>query len=107
MQLANITLNLEVQYLVNLPYINAFFQRDMLSVVGDDSYLNHTIAAILPELQIASKEYDVTWSLEKKAKFKMDAIVNRTREDIDSYTSLSHYLYNVLLKSHTLSLIHI
>jgi len=100
-QLANITLDLEVQYLVNLPYINAFFERDMLSVVGDDSYLNHTIAAILPELQIASKEYDVTWSLEKKAKFKMDAIVNRTREDIDSYTSLSHYLSNVLLKSHT------
>ena len=97
------TLDLEVQYLVNLPYINAFFERDMLSVVGDDSYLNHTIAvaAILPQLQIASKEYDVTWSLEKKDKFKMDAIVNRTREDIDSYTSLSHYLYNILLKSHT------
>jgi len=73
----------------------------MLSVVRDDSYLNHTIAAILPELQIASKEYDVMLSLEKKAKFKMDAIVNKTKEDIDSYTSLSHYLYNVLLKSHT------
>jgi len=73
----------------------------MLLVVRDDSYLNHTVAAILPALQIASKEYDVTLSLEKTAKFKMDAIVNKTKEDIDSYTSLSHYLYNVLLKSHT------
>lgn len=100
-QLANISLDLEMQYLVNIPYINAFFDQDMLSVVRDDSYLNHTVVAVLPELQIASKEYDVTLSLERKAKFKMDTIINKTKQDIDSYTSLSHYLYNVLLKGHT------
>ena len=64
-QVANISLDLELQYVVNIPYINAFFQEDMLSVVRDDSYLNHTIAAILPVLQIVSKEYDVTLSLKK------------------------------------------
>ena len=100
-QVANLSLDLELQYLANIPYINSFFKEDMLSVVRNYSYLNHTIAAILPALQIASKEYEVTVSLEKTAKFKMDAIVNKTKEDIDSYTSLSHYLYNVLLKTHT------
>jgi len=74
-----VTLDLETQYLVNIPYINAFFEQDMLPVVEDDSYLNYSIAALKPPLQIASKQYD----LEKTAKFKMVDIINKTREDID------------------------
>jgi len=76
----------------NITCINAVFEQNMLSVARDDSYLNDTVAAVWPELQIASKEYDVTLSLERK--FKMDTIVTKTKEDIDSYISLSHYLYN-------------
>ena len=86
-QVDNVTLDLKTQYLVNIPYINEFFEQDMLSVVKDDSYLNYSIAALLPPLQIASKEYDLTLSQEKTAKFKMADIINKREKTL----TLTHH----------------
>ena len=67
----------------------------------DDSYLNESISAMLASLAVTSKAYDANLAIEKMQQYDLDRIVNLTKDDVLSYESPSHYIYNSLLFGHT------
>ena len=99
--LDNISVTYEAKFMVNLPYLTEFFDDQLLEYISEDLFLNDTITAVLPPLAIAGKTYEAKMALEKKAAYDLVEVLNETKEDSLVYSDLSHYLYNVLLSSHT------
>jgi len=63
----NLTLEFEVKYLINLPFLSEFVGNEALNSLSDFSFLNDTIPVSLPQLAIASKQYDAKLAIEKEA----------------------------------------
>jgi len=97
----NLTLSFEPKFILNLPYISEFVQADILNVLQQIDYLNKTIPIEFPPLSIASKEYQAHLAIEDHSKFDLERIINQTKDDQLSFDDLSHYVYSVLLSSHT------
>jgi len=97
----NITVNFSPQYLLNLAYISEFVNFDLLTSLSETLFLNSTVSADFPELAVASPEYDAKLAIEDRAVYDLSTILNLTKQDTMSFDSLSHFLYNKLLSSHT------
>ena len=97
----NMTFDFTPKFLINLPFLSAFVDQDALQFLRDNTFLNRTIPAILPELPIASKNYEAKLAVEKSSRYNLEVLVNQTRQDSYMYEGLSHFLYNNLLLSHT------
>jgi len=97
----NVTLHFHPSFLINLPYLTEFINNHYVLKLQDDSYLNESISAMLPSLAVASKAYDANLAIEKTSRYDLNRIVNLTKDDVLSYESLSHYIYNSLLFGHT------
>ena len=95
------TFDFTPKFLINLPFLSAFVDQDALQFLRDSTFLNRTIPAILPELPIASKNYEAKLAVEKSSRYNLEVLVNQTRQDSYMYEGLSHFLYNNLLLSHT------
>ena len=99
--LENFTFTLEAKFVVNLPYLTEFFEEELTKYISSETYLNDTITAILPPLAVAGKAYDAKLAVEHKAVYDMLEVLNETKQDSVMFDNLAHYLYNVLLSSHT------
>ena len=88
----NITLDFTPKFLINLPFLSAFVSHDALQLLRDSTFLNKTIPAILPELPIASKNYDAKLAVEKASRYDLEVLVNQTKKDSYMYEGLSHFL---------------
>ena len=97
----NITLDFTPKFLINLPLISGFLEREVLKPLRDHTFLNKSIPVILPQLPIASAAYQAKLAVEKHSRYELETIINQTKEDSTVYRDLSHYLYNNLLTSHT------
>ena len=97
----NITLEFTPKFLINLPFISGFLEREVLKPLRDHSLLNNSIPVILPELPIASASYQAKLAVEKHSRYELETIINQTKEDSTVYRDLSHYLFNNLLTSHS------
>jgi len=97
----NLTISFEPRFLLNLPYLSEFVHSDVLNVLQQIDFLNDTIPIELPPLSIASKKYQANLGIEEHSKFDLEQIVNHTMEDQLAFDDLSHYVYSVLLGSHS------
>ena len=93
----NVTM--EPKFMINLPYISEFIEDDFLKIITADLLLNNTIHALLPELSVASSEYDAKIAIEKDTVFDLETVINQTKEDTMVYEGLSHYIYSTILNA--------
>lgn len=52
-------------------------------------------------MTVADQQLDAYFGIEHEAHFDLETIVNRTKDDAESYESLAHYLFNSILKAHS------
>jgi len=100
-EIDNVTIHFHPSYLINLPYLIEFINNHYVPKLQDNSYLNQSIPAMLPRLAVASKAYDANLAIEKASRYDLNRIINLTKDDVLSYESLAHYIYNSLLFGHT------
>jgi len=97
----NITLSFNPRYLSNLPYLTEFFKDDTLELLQEQDYLSKTLPALLPQLAVASKEYEGRVAIEDDTVFvDLQQVLNRTKNDQLTFDYLSHYLFNVVMRNH-------
>ena len=65
----DVTEDLEIRHVVNLPYLTEFFHFDIIAKLESDTLLNQSIPAMLPELPIASAAYEHELQLQQDASF--------------------------------------
>ena len=94
------TLTFDPLFMINLPYLDEYLRSAELREFSSDLFLNTSIHAVLPPLAVDSAEYSLNLAHEKTYSFDMQDIINNTKNDVMTYQSLSHYLYNVLLNAH-------
>ena len=80
----------------NIPYLSEFVKDDIINLFKPDTLLNDSLSVELPALAIASKEYEANLAVEEHSKFELISIINRTKDDEEVFSELSHYLYKVL-----------
>ena len=97
----NISTIFAPKHILNIPYLSEFVRDDIINLFKPDTLLNDSLSVDLPALAIASKEYEANLAVEEHSKFELISIINRTKDDEEVFSELSHYLYKVLLKSHT------
>ena len=97
----NLTLSFEPKYLLNLPYLSEFIEPDIMTILKRINFLNQSIPVELPQLLIASKQYEAKLGIEQESKFDLQAIINQTLNDEITFDNLGHYLYNEVIKGHT------
>ena len=97
----NISLFFAPRFIVNLPHISEFVSKDVVELFERLDFLNQTIPVQLPPLAIASKTYEANLAIEKEARFDLLQALNMSKNDETTFESLSHYIYNTLLESHT------
>jgi len=97
----NISAIFALKHILNIPYLSEFVRDDIINLFKPDTLLNDSLSVELPALAIASKEYEANLAVEEHSKFELISIINRTKDDEEVFSELSHYLYKVLLKSHT------
>ena len=91
------------KYILNIPYISTFLSDDILKSIASDDSLNRSIPSIFPTLSIASKEYEAKLAIEAESRYDLEMVVNQTKDDKMVFSDLSNYLYNVLLKTHNMT----
>jgi len=97
----NITLSFNPRYLSNLPYLTEFFKDDSLELLQEQDYLNRTLRVLLPQLAVASKEYEGRVAIEDDTVFDLQQVLTRTQKnDQLTFDSLSHYMFNVVMRNH-------
>ena len=94
----NVTENVEVRHVINLPYLTEFFQFDIIAKLESNTLLNASVSAMLPELPIASAAYEHELQLQQDASFDLEVAINQSKSDKTMYKSLSHYLFNKLVE---------
>ena len=72
---------------MNLPYITEFFNDEFIQSLDGSSYLNESMPAILPSLQIASKTYEAKLAIERQSLYDMQTVLNQTKTDTLTYES--------------------
>ena len=97
----NVTSLSDVQYPINLAFLSEFFDEDQLANISADSLLNHSVKVYAPDLLIADKILDEKFGLESAARFDMQAVINNTKQSVNVYDDLSHFLFNEMVKAHT------
>jgi len=100
-EIQNLSVTFERKFMINLPYLTEFFDDELIRYISSETYLNDTVTAILPPLAVASKEYDAKLAVEHRVAYDMIGVLNQTKRDSLMFDNLAHYLYNVLLSSHT------
>ena len=61
--------------------------------------MNETLKADLHDLTIVDKLLDEKFSIEEKAAFDMEMVINSTKTSADVYDNLAHYLFNEMIKA--------
>ena len=87
--------------MLNLAYISEFVNSDLPTSLPETLLLNSTVSADFPELAISSPEYDAKLAIEDRAVYDLSTNLNLPKQDTMSFDSLSHFLCNKLLSSHT------
>jgi len=88
-----------IHYPINIAYLSEYFTADQLSSLEADTLLNDTLEADLPDLTIVDKLLDEKFSIEEKAAFDMEMVINSTKTSADVYDNLAHYLFNEMIKA--------
>ena len=88
-----------IHYPINIAYLSEYFTADRLSSLEADTLLNDTLEADLPDLTIVDKLLDEKFSIEEKAAFDIEMVINSTKTSADVYDSLAHYLFNEMIKA--------
>lgn len=94
----NITFKFTPRFIINLPLLYEFFSEVELNSFTPDLLLPHHVELELPQFALEEKEYQHGMAMESSAKFKLDEIVNLTKNDDKVYGSLSHFVFNSLLE---------
>jgi len=88
-----------IHYPINIAYLSEYFTADQLSSLEADTLLNDTLEADLPDLTMVDKLLDEKFSIEEKAAFDMEMVINSTKTSADVYDNLAHYLFNEMIKA--------
>lgn len=83
---------------VNLKIIYHFFQVPSISEWGlsADTLVDHHIDIVIPKLLIQHQRVIDNLAIQDALQFDLNAIINKSRDDIKSYASLSHVLLDSL-----------
>jgi len=98
----NLNASIEVSHILNLPYLSEFLHYDIVKELKADLFLNRTLEAKLPELPIASAEFERDLKLEEETSLDLQTAINQSKSDTQIYKSLSHYIYNRMIQNQSM-----
>ena len=64
-----------------------------------ETLLNETIEIRLPKLALDDEQLNTYFVVDKQAHFDLATMINRTKQDAETYSSLAHYLFNEILEA--------
>ena len=95
----NISSLFEIRFPLNLAYLSEYFSPDELYNLTAETLLNETIEIRLPKLALEDEQLNTYFGVEKQAHFDLATMINRTKQDAETYSSLAHYLFNEILQA--------
>ena len=82
---------------VNLKIMYHFFQSSIAEWrLTADTLVDEHIDIVIPKLLVKQQEIQDNLAIQKIPQFDLNAVINKSREDIKSYASLSHILLHQL-----------
>jgi len=96
----NILSLFEVRFPVNLAYLSEYFSPNQLYNLTSETLLNELIEIRLRKLALEDEQLNTYFGVEKHAHFDLATMINRTKQDAETYSSLAHYLFNEILEAH-------
>ena len=90
--------NITSKFIINIPLLHEFFDPDELSSFHGGLMLSQNIDLHLPELAVAESIYQRNVGIETQERFRMEHIINQTKQNDKTYAKLSHYVMDQVLK---------
>ena len=68
--------------------------------IQSDAFLNYTVTADFPHLEIEAEKYDKLLASDKQRRLDLDATINLTKNEEGVFGDLSDYLFAQMAKTH-------
>ena len=91
---------MQVKFPINLPFLTEYFTPEDLASIFVDTLSNDTLDVRVPNLALQhGAELDELFAQQEQGSWEMVKLINRTKQDAKSFDSLSHYLWNEIMKA--------